>query len=198
MKLLTIIDYKIGNQKSLEIFFKNLGYETSLTYKKNEIDKSEIIVLPGIGAFPSAIKSLNENNLIDVIRKKANKGTPIIGICLGMQLLASKSYEFEETKGLNLIPGQIKKLKHPKFHIGWNNIKKTNKAVELWFSENDGFFFNHSYYYEGNSKYIFAKTNYNQEIPAIIKNNKIYGIQFHPERSQEAGKNLLINLLRSL
>ena len=114
MKLLTIIDYKIGNQKSLEIFFKNLGYETSLTYKKNEIDKSEIIVLPGIGAFPSAIKSLNENNLIDVIRKKANKGTPIIGICLGMQLLASKSYEFEETKGLNLIPGQIKKLKHPK------------------------------------------------------------------------------------
>lgn len=198
MKSLTIIDYKIGNQKSLEIFFKNLGYNTKLTNKKDEVDKSEIIILPGIGAFPSAINSLKENNLIELIKKKANKGIPIIGICLGMQLLASKSFEFGETKGLNLIPGEIKKLKNSKFHIGWNNIKKTNKAVELWFSEIDGFFFNHSYYYEGNNKYIIAKTNYSQEIPSIIKKNKIYGIQFHPERSQQAGKNLLINLLRAL
>lgn len=197
MKILTIVDYKIGNQKSLEIFFKSLGYDTILTNNKYEIDKSEIIILPGIGAFPGAIKSLKESKLISIIKKKAKNGTPIIGICLGMQLLASKSFEFEENKGLNLIPGEIKKLKNSKFHIGWNNICKINKAVELWFSEIDGFFFNHSYYFEGKKKYIIAKTNYNQEIPAIIKKNNIYGIQFHPERSQEAGKNLIINLLKS-
>jgi len=124
MKLLTIVNYKIGNQKSLEVFFKNLGYNTILTYEKDQINKAEVIILPGIGAFPNAMKSLKDNQLIDLIKTKAKTGTPIIGICLGMQLLTSKSYEFEETLGLNLIPGKIKKLKNLNFNIGWNNIKK--------------------------------------------------------------------------
>jgi glutamine amidotransferase len=197
MKLLTIINYKIGNQKSLEVFFKNLGYNTILTCEKDQINKAEVIILPGIGAFPNAMKSLKDNQLIDLIKTKAKKGTPIIGICLGMQILTSKSYEFEETLGLNLIPGKIKKLKNLNFNIGWNNIKKINKSVELWFSESDTFFFNHSYYYEGKNKYVIAKTNLKQNVPAIIKNKNIYGIQFHPEKSQESGKNLMINLLNT-
>jgi glutamine amidotransferase len=197
MKLLTIVNYKIGNQKSLEVFFKNLGYNTILTYEKDQINKAEVIILPGIGAFPNAMKSLKDNQLIDLIKTKAKTGTPIIGICLGMQLLTSKSYEFEETLGLNLIPGKIKKLKNLNFNIGWNNIKKINKSVELWFSELDTFFFNHSYYYEGKNKYVIAKTNLKQNIPAIIKNKNIYGMQFHPEKSQEAGKKIMINLLNT-
>ena len=194
---LTIVDYKIGNQKSLEVFFKNLGYRTILTNKKKEINDAKVLILPGVGAFPRVIKSLRDNNLIKLIKKKAKNGTPIIGICLGMQLLASKSYEFQETIGLGLIPGKIRKLKNSNFHIGWNNIKKINKSVELWFSEIDDFYFNHSYCYVGKKKYIIAKTHFNQEIPAIVKYKNIYGIQFHPERSQDAGKNLIINLLES-
>ncbi len=149
---LTIVDYKIGNQKSLEVFFKNLGYRTILTNKKKEINDAKVLILPGVGAFPRVIKSLRDNNLIKLIKKKAKNGTPIIGICLGMQLLASKSYEFQETIGLGLIPGKIRKLKNSNFHIGWNNIKKINKSVELWFSEIDDFYFNHSYCYVGKKK----------------------------------------------
>ena len=197
MKLITLIDYKVGNQKSLEIFLKSLGYNTILTQKKKEIERAEVIILPGIGSFPIAIKSLKRNKLINLIKKKANNGIPIVGICLGMQLLASKSYEFGETAGLNLIPGKIKQLENLNYHIGWNNIRRINKSKELCFSETDDFFFNHSYYYEGKKKYIIAQTNYFKNIPSIIKNKNIYGIQFHPEKSQESGKNLFLNLLRS-
>ena len=197
MKLLAIIDYKIGNLKSLQRFFKNLGYETVTTTKKNINKKAEILILPGIGAFPEAMKSLRDNQLVNLIKEKAKNGTPVIGICLGMQLLASKSYEFEKTLGIGLIPGKIKKISNFSFHIGWNIIKKINKSHELLFSETEGFFFNHSYYYEGNDKHIIAISNFKKNIPAIIKKKNVYGIQFHPEKSQEAGKNLMINLLNS-
>ena len=198
MKKITIIDYDVGNQKSLEIFFKDIGYESTLTNKIEIIKKSQIIILPGIGAFPAAMQSLEDNKLVTLLKDMSTKGIPIIGICLGMQLLATKSYEFVETKGLNLIPGEVKRLKKSNYHIGWNNMNKVNKAAEICFWETDGFFFNHSYYFQGNNKYIITKTNHTQEIPAIIKKKNIYGIQFHPEKSQEVGRNLMINLLGDL
>ncbi len=197
---ITIVDYKVGNQKSLEVFFSSIGYETILSNKKKDIQSSEIIILPGIGAFPEAMKSMNKNSLTKIIKEKASHGTPIIGICLGMQLLATKSYEFGVTKGLNLIPGEIRMFDSNAFHIGWNNINKIHKGnnTEIWFSNEDSFFFNHSYYFKGSSKFIVAKADHKISIPSIIKKKNIYGIQFHPEKSQSAGKNLLINLLNYL
>ncbi len=197
---ITIIDYKVGNQKSLEVFFGSIGYETILSNEKKDIKSSKIIILPGIGAFPEAMKSMNKNRLTGIIKEKASQGTPIIGICLGMQLLATKSHEFEVTKGLNLIPGEIRRFNNNAFHIGWNNINKIQKGsdTEIWFSNEDNFFFNHSYYFKGSSKFIVAKADHKISIPSIIKKKNIYGLQFHPEKSQSAGKNLLINLLNYL
>ena len=198
MKRITIINYKVGNQKSLEFFFNTIGYETVLTENPKVLKKAELIILPGIGAFPTAMKSLKENNLENIIKQKAKENVPIIGICLGMQLLATKSYEFSETNGLNLIPGKVIKIPKEEFHIGWNTLEKVNSMTKLWYSNEDSFYFNHSYFFEGEEKYINAKSNLKINIPAIISKNNIYGIQFHPEKSQQSGKNLMINLLNEL
>ena len=197
MKQIAIIDYKVGNIESLKIFFKDLGFKSILTDQIKKIEESDIVILPGIGAFPLAIKHMKQKGLIKSIKKISKLGTPIIGICLGMQLLATKSYEFEETNGLNLIPGEIHPILNEKYQIGWNHLITKKIDIKMWYSPQDTYYFNHSYYFKGSNKFIYATADKSGELPAIIRNKNIFGIQFHPEKSQESGKNLMINLLNS-
>ena len=144
MKKITILDYGVGNIESLKLFFKSIGYESLLTNKKNIIENSDIVVLPGIGAFPIAIKNMKKNGLFDSIIQFSKTDKPIIGICLGMQLLATKSFEFEETEGLNLIPGEILPINKNEYQIGWSQIITNRIDERLWYSPDDTFYFNHS------------------------------------------------------
>ncbi|MBK78263.1 MAG: imidazole glycerol phosphate synthase subunit HisH [Flavobacteriaceae bacterium] len=194
-----IIDYDLGNQDSLFYVLKSLGFRVLLSNKPKTLLKMDLIILPGVGAFPKAMKSLKKNGLDNFLIKWSKKDKPIIGICLGMQLLCSKSYEFKETKGLNLIKGEIINLKNRNWHIGWND--NTPLVHEKFFIglKRQQFYYNHSYRFFGNAKFVISKCSFQNElIPSIIKSKKIIGIQFHPEKSQSSGKKLLVNIIKKL
>lgn len=193
----TIIDYKIGNHKSLDVFIRNLGHRTKVSSSYNDIKLSDIIILPGIGAFPSAMSSIKELKLDNLIINEYLRNKPIIGICLGMQLLASTSYEFKETKGLNIIPGKVMPLKKS-FNIGWNSVKTIGNQGKITIRSKDTFYFNHSYGFNCNKKFLLAETNDEQKIPSIIRKKNVYGIQFHPEKSQKSGKILFKNIIKDI
>jgi len=189
-----IIDYGLGNLDSVARAFEKIGVETKISRNKDEIINSNSIILPGVGAFRDAINSLKEMNLIPVIKEHVNKGKFLIGICLGMQLLYEKSYENGEYEGLGLIKGSVKKLeidlKVP--HMGWNNLKfYKNDEILNYINEDDYVYFVHSYYVNSSNDELLAYTNYGEIIPAIIRKDNIYGIQFHPEKSSNVGLNIL-------
>jgi glutamine amidotransferase len=198
MTKIAIVDYKLGNQTSLKIFCKNLGFNCLITDSHHEIRIADIIILPGVGAFSEAMKNIKKENLDRVIQDENKINKPIIGICLGMQIMGTRSFELGKTEGLKLIPGDIEPLSNHMFNIGWSNIIKTRKASEIYFSNEDAFFFNHSFKFNCNQKYIISETNDKYKIPSIIKNKNIIGIQFHPEKSQNSGKNFFANLIPEL
>ena len=190
-----IVDYKVGNISSCKRALDKLGFNTSMVNNSSDILSKDIILLPGVGSFDLAMKSLKENNMDKVIKNAAEDGIPIIGICLGMQILASDSTENTFTKGLDLIPGSIKPIsKNQEFHIGWNQIKFRGEFVlPLTKYKKNFFYFNHEYSYVGNEKYIVSETsiNNNLNIVSTIKNKNILGFQFHPEKSQKVGHQFL-------
>jgi glutamine amidotransferase len=192
-----IINTEVGNNASLYNVLKKLNFNVNISNEIKILKKADILFLPGVGSFPAAIKNLQKKKLINFIKNKAKSGTPIIGICLGMQLLTSGSYEVFFNEGLKLIPGIIDNKKNYKPHIGWNNIKVIKKNIYI--KKNDYFYFNHSFYYKGQKKYIiaFSKNKIN-EFPSIIRNKNIIGLQFHPEKSQRAGIDFLYNLIINL
>jgi len=193
-----IVGYNLGNQDSLYYVLKSLGFSVKISKKTEILSKSDIIILPGVGAFPQAMNLLKKNNLIDFLVDWSSENKPIMGICLGMQLLCTKSYEFRECNGLNIIDGEIVPLKKKNWHIGWNNnLEKVNNFYEKL--EEDYFYFNHSFKYKGNKKNILSNTKFNNEIiPSIIKKGNTVGVQFHPEKSQKSGKNLIISIVNKL
>jgi glutamine amidotransferase len=162
------------------------------------LDNSDILILPGVGAFPSAMQALRDRGLVNYLQHQAVMQHPIIGICLGMQLLTTASYEFEYTLGLGLIEGEIVPLTASKWHIGWNEIKCLQQDSLLEPSNHQSFYFNHSFTYQGADKYQIAIAQHNQAVAAVIRHDNIAGIQFHPEKSQVAGKQLLRNLITGL
>jgi len=189
-----IIDYGLGNLDSVLRAFRKLDIETKLSRDPEEIIKAKSIILPGVGAFRDAIKALENTGLIPIIKDQVNKGKPILGICLGMQLLYDQSYENGQYEGLGLIRGSIRKLevglKVP--HMGWNNLKFTNNDPILkYVKENEYVYFVHSYYVSSSMEELVAYANYERLVPAIVKKNNIYGIQFHPEKSADTGLNIL-------
>jgi imidazole glycerol-phosphate synthase subunit HisH len=190
-----IIDYDLGNVQSLRNCFKKLGYICVFSQEIKILKKCDILVLPGVGAFPPAIKSLREKKL-DIFIQSLSKAQSLIGVCLGMQLLGKSSEEIESNKGLGLINAKTIQLPKNYTHVGWNNVSFNSKN----FYEHDQkhFYFNHSYYLDIPKKYILASArldNLDIEVPSIIKKNNILGIQFHPEKSQARGLHLLECLL---
>ena len=194
-----IIDYGMGNIKSVSNAIENLGKEADLISDPKLIDNYDIIILPGVGAFKRAMEVLTEKKLDIAIKKAVSNGKRIIGFCLGMQLLFSSSKEFGYSKGLNLIYGEVlpfdKKINLRIPHMGWNNISIKKKHPILNNLDNDSrFYFLHSYYCDiKDNNYQLASTDYEFEFTSIFNYENIYGIQCHPEKSHQSGITFLKN-----
>lgn len=189
-----IIDYGMGNLASVERAFEKLGVDLKISSKTEDLRNAKSLILPGVGAFRDAIKLLDESGLSAVIKEEVAKGKYLIGICLGMQLLYEKGYEYGEYDGLGLIKGDIEyldvNLKVP--HMGWNNLKFNKQDPILKYIKEDEYvYFVHSYYAVSDNQELVAYSDYEKMVPAIVRKNNVYGIQFHPEKSGETGQNIL-------
>lgn len=193
-----IVDYGMGNHASVEHTLRDLGFRVRISSDAAVLNETDVLLLPGVGAFPSAMKALHERNLVSYLQEKARAQAKIIGICLGMQLLASASYEHRYTTGLDLIPGDVVPLSDAKWHIGWNTIECVKTSPLLQASDGHPFYFNHSFVYRGPDEYQIGIARNPQPITAIIRRGNVIGLQFHPEKSQAAGKELLKNIITGL
>ena len=193
-----IVDYGFGNHASVVNSLRNIGFRTRVSYDPIVLDAVDVLLIPGVGAFPLAMEALLKRNLITYLKKKAENHRPIIGICLGMQLLATESYEFKLTSGLDIIPGQIIPLASMKWHIGWNTLDYSPAKFLQGCKTDQNFYFNHSFCYEGPAEYKLCMTNYQQSFASVIGKDKVIGVQFHPEKSQGAGQEFLRALILRL
>lgn len=194
--MIAIIDYGAGNIFSVKNALDYIGLPNILTNKKEDLINADGLILPGVGAFPSAMKMLKETELIDTIKEQA-KLKPFLGICLGMQLIFSKGYEFEECDGLGLIEGTVELMEEPNLsipHIGWNKLEVQNKCPLLnGLSKDEYVYFVHSYKAHCADENISAFCEYGHKVPALVFNENIYGAQFHPEKSGDVGLQILKN-----
>lgn len=193
--MIAIIDYGVGNLSSIDNALKKLGFDSTVTDDPKEIEKAKGVILPGVGAFKDAMESLRQRGLDNFIVKLANEGKPILGICLGMQVLYEKSYEDGEWEGLGILKGDIvrfesESLKVP--HMGWNNliINKDDDIVK-YVKEGEYVYFVHSYYASPCEDHVVAYCDYGVKFPAMVSKGNVYGIQFHPEKSGKTGLNIL-------
>ncbi len=195
--MIAIVDYGVGNLFSLKSSLDMIGAKAFVTGDAEEIKKAEKIILPGVGAFGDAAEKLRETGLFDVIKEEAKNGKPIMGICLGMQLLFEKSYEYGEHEGLGLIKGEIRPIKEviPKDlkipHIGWNALKFTKDSkLFKYIKDGDFVYFVHSYY-GAECDSVTAVSDYGYPLTASVEKGNVSGCQFHPEKSGEVGLKIL-------
>ena len=197
--MIAIIDYDAGNLRSVEKALQYLGKETIVTRDPEQIRRADKVILPGVGAFGDAMKKLQEYHLDTLIREIADSGKPLLGICLGLQLLFEESEESPGVKGLGLLEGKIRRipegegLKVP--HIGWNSLHlEHNGRLFRNIPENSYVYFVHSYYLEAKDPEIVkASTEYGVHIHASVEKNNLFACQFHPEKSSETGLQILKN-----
>ena len=197
--MIGIIDYDAGNLRSVEKALRYLGKETIVTRDPEQIRKTDKVILPGVGAFGDAMKKLQEYHLDTLIREIADSGKPLLGICLGLQLLFEESEESPGVKGLGVLEGKIRRipegegLKVP--HIGWNSLHlEHNGRLFRNIPENSYVYFVHSYYLEAKAPEIVkASTEYGVHIHASVEKNNLFACQFHPEKSSETGLQILKN-----
>ncbi len=197
--MIAIIDYGVGNLFSLKSSFAAIGQEAVVTSDKEVIEKADRVLLPGVGAFEDAAKKLKESGMADVVKEQAAKGKPLMGICLGMQLLFEKSYEYGEHEGLGLLKGSIcplaedirKDLKVP--HMGWNGLDFMGEKHPLfqYIQEGDHVYFVHSFYAKYCEDSTIATVEYDVDVTAAVAKGNIMGCQFHPEKSGETGLAIL-------
>ena len=195
--MIAIIDYGVGNLFSLKSSFESIGADIIVTSDKEVIKTAEKLVLPGVGAFKDAAEKLRANGLDKIIIEEANKGKIMLGICLGMQMLFQKSYEYGEHEGLGLIKGKVKPIIAPKEfkipHIGWNSLRFCNGKSPLfkYINEGDYVYFVHSFFGDECAENQIAVTDYSQPLTAAVANKNVFGTQFHPEKSGEVGLKIL-------
>lgn len=194
--MIAIIDYGAGNLFSVKNALNFLGIENEVTSDKAFLEKADAMILPGVGAFPSAMRMLNETGLVETIKEQA-KVKPLLGICLGMQMLFEKGYEFEESDGLGLIKGKVDLIKAPGLsipHMGWNKLELKNDCPLMnGISEDSYVYFVHSFMAYCDDENISTYVEYGGEVPALVFNGNVYGAQFHPEKSGETGLKILKN-----
>ncbi len=195
--MIAIIDYGVGNLFSLKSSFAFIGADAVVTGDAEVIAKADRIILPGVGAFEDAARKLRESGLDKVIYDEVAKGKPLLGICLGMQMLFEESHEYGVHKGLGLIPGKIVpladvvgELKVP--HIGWNALsRKKESKLYKYVNEGDHVYFVHSYYAADCDESVSAVAEYGTDVTASVELGNVYGTQFHPEKSGETGLSIL-------
>ncbi len=200
MLKISIINLGIGNINSVAIAFKELNTNVKIIDNSLELEKCDAIILPGVGNFKHTMKYLEKENYIETLNKLVIKEkVPFLGICLGMQLLAEKGEEGGIINGLGFIPGKVIKLnsKNPEYripHMGWDDIEIIKKEpLFINFPENPSFYFVHSYYLDIKPSFVSSYCNYTGKIPASVQKDNIFGVQFHPEKSQKKGMQLLKN-----
>ena len=196
--MIAIIDYGVGNLFSLKSSFAAIGEETTVTASPDVIRAADKLVLPGVGAFGDAKAKLDKTGLTPLIIELARAGKPLLGICLGMQMLFEESYEYGEHRGLGLLKGSIvpmagridESLKIP--HIGWNALKiEKQNAILKYVNQGDCVYFVHSYYAAECDESLVATAEYGVNVTAAVASGNIYGCQFHPEKSGKVGLNIL-------
>ncbi|MCI1923408.1 MAG: imidazole glycerol phosphate synthase subunit HisH [Lentilactobacillus buchneri] len=191
--MIIVIDYDTGNTRNVKKALDFLGVENKLSADPQEITNADGVILPGVGAFKKAIDALNERQLIPVIQQVAKQGTPMLGICLGMQLLFDRSLEFGDTTGLSLIRGDVIPIptnlgvKVP--HMGWdlNQVTQSDPIADIF--DQQFSYFVHSFYVKTSADKVLATTDYGVQIPSIVRQNNVIGMQFHPEKSGQVGLN---------
>ncbi len=197
--MVAIVDYGVGNLFSLKSSLTAIGADVVVTSDKDVLQNADQIILPGVGAFEDASKKLRESGLDTVIKELANNSKPLMGICLGMQLLLEKSYEYGEHVGLGLIKGIVSPIKNDVAenykipHIGWNalNFKGTPSPLFKYINNENCVYFVHSYYAKNCDESVIATAEYGTELTAAVARNNIFGCQFHPEKSGKVGLNIL-------
>ncbi|MEW6101603.1 MAG: imidazole glycerol phosphate synthase subunit HisH [Candidatus Omnitrophota bacterium] len=198
--MIAIIDYGMGNIHSVEKALSLFRVETIVTNQKKDIASAEKLVLPGVGAFDDAMRELENQGLVSVLKDEIKKKKPFLGICLGMQLLFQRSEEAKEARGLGVLKGEVKKflpkngLKVP--HMGWNTITKAAACPLLKdLPDNAYVYFCHSYYPLPAKEAVAATTDYGLNFASAVWQANVYGVQFHPEKSQKTGLKIIENFV---
>jgi imidazole glycerol-phosphate synthase subunit HisH len=197
--MIAIIDYGMGNLRSVEKGFERMGHEAVVTREAKTILSASKVVLPGVGAFPDCMRNLREYGLVDVVHESINSGKPFLGICLGLQLLFTESEEFGISKGLDIIKGRVVRFKGPEFsdlkipHMGWNSVWIKRRAPALQdVPDNSNVYFVHSFHVVPEDKNVIATTtSYGIDFVSSIWKDNIFATQFHPEKSQALGLSIL-------
>ena len=196
--MIAIVDYGVGNLFSLNSSLRCIGAESVVTADEAILRSADKILLPGVGAFEDAARKLRESGLADLLKELAGQGKPLLGICLGMQMLFEKSYEYGEHEGLGLIPGSVKPIRdvipedYKIPHIGWNGLhfRKENPLFK-YVKEGDCVYFVHSFYAADCDDSVVATSEYGSELTAAVARDNVYGCQFHPEKSGNVGLAIL-------
>ena len=200
MSEVAIIDYGVGNLRSVEKAFAAMGCEAVVSGEEDALRKARKLVLPGVGAFGACMRALAQHGFDRLVSERVEAGTPLLGVCVGMQLLFETSDEFGSTPGLGLLPGKVRRFSDDLVvpHVGWNRVRERQSHALL----NDlppgaHFYFVHSYYCEPVDKQVvIGETEYGVTYASVVAKDNICGVQFHPEKSQEAGLRLLKNFAR--
>ena len=197
--MIAIIDYGMGNLRSVQKGFERMGHDALVTRDPKVISSASKVVLPGVGAFPDCMRNLEEYGLIEAVRNSISSGKPFLGICLGLQLLFTESEEFGISKGLDIIKGKVIRFQGPAFgalkvpHMGWNDVSIKRRPPALAdVPEGSHFYFVHSFYVVPEDKGVIATTtDYGVEFVSSIWEDNIFAVQFHPEKSQDLGLSIL-------
>ena len=202
--MIGIVDYNMGNLASVINAFAKVGADAVLESDPSKLSQYDKLILPGVGAYGDAMEHLASNGMDEAVKAYADSGKPLLGICLGMQLLFESSEEFGATKGLGLIPGKVVAFDEAKFdhpqkvpHMGWNELFcKTSSRLFDGLEDDFYLYFVHSFHAVCEDKYAIGKTHYGYEFVSAVQNNNIYGIQPHPEKSHENGLKIIENFAK--
>ena len=198
MSTVALVDYGMGNRRSVEKALEHVGADVRRTDDHDAIRHADAVVVPGVGAFPEAMRRLNRAGLDALIKERAEAGTPVLGICLGMQLLFDTSAEHEGAAGLGLLAGDVTALDAPKLpHIGWNEVTlRDGSRLTAGLGERAAFYHVHSFVCRASDDDVVGEGEYGERFASIVERGNVAGVQFHPEKSSRDGLRLLANFLR--
>jgi len=199
--VIAVVDYGIGNLGSVTKGFRRAGAEVELTGDPDRLRQAAALVLPGDGAFGAAIAEIESRGLLPVLHEAVEMGTPLFGICIGMQLLFEESEEHGQNRGLGLLPGRVRRFDEglPVPHMGWNTLRaRRPHALLEGVADGSHVYFVHSYYCDAPDDVVIAESDYGRAFPAIVGRGSVVGMQFHPEKSQAVGLRLVANFVKGL